>query len=330
MCAWNASSGSPPDEETLSAERRALNLFVEGAAAHQIRVDSVAQSQFRSATLRDCIRLTEPQSETDLLMIVGAVLKEFETYRELTERTIEARQTHWRQLASMLLHFIGPVCELDNESVLWLSAIHQLNAAKTQLDLETLRGNLHKYLTNGLREKEARAGKKVEVQDRSVANDNAAGLRGGGAAIEHLRTMIANARPGYVCLFRLSCLDVVGERFGDEGIQDCLMAVSAFLIEHLRIEDSVYHWSEASLLAICDRKIREEVLTAELNRILSRNRDFTIHIGERTIMLRIPILLEIYSIAEFETAEDLQNLALLRNRAISSLSPAKSHSRSNA
>ena len=98
------------------------------------------------------------------------------------------------------------------------------------------------------------------------------------------------------------------------------MAVSAFLTQNLSSEDSIYHWSESSLLAICERRIREDILTAEWNRVLGRNRDFTIRIGGRNIMLRIPIALEVFSISQMGSADDLK--AVLAERgAMSSCSP---------
>jgi GGDEF domain-containing protein len=189
-----------------------------------------------------------------------------------------------------------------------------LTTAVTADEILSVGADLSKAFLKSREERVAIQTAAEEEQDRSVANDNAAGLRGGGAAIEHVRKMISGARPGYVGLFRLNCLDVVGERFGQEGIQDCLMAVSAFLIESLRKEDSVYHWSESSLLAVCDRKIREDILSAELHRVLSHNRDFTIQIGNSRIMLRIPIELELFPITLFESAEDLQKLSARRGR----------------
>jgi hypothetical protein len=86
------------------------------------------------------------------------------------------------------------------------------------------------------------------------------------------------------------------------------MAVSAFLTQNMRSEDTIYHWSESSLLAVCDRKVREDILSAELNRILSRNREFTINIGDRAVMLRIPIELTLFPVTQFVSAEDLLHL----------------------
>jgi hypothetical protein len=202
---------------------------------------------------------------------------------------------------------------INIESDGWIGIGNELAAAATEDDILALRAKLEKLFDRQGTEA-ARNVIQEEEQDRSVENNNAAGLRGGGAAIEHVRSMLASSRPGYIGLFRLSCLDVVGERFGPEGIQDCFMAVSAFLIENLRREDSVYHWSESSLLAVCDRQIREEILAAELSRMLARNRDFTLHVGNRSVMLRIPVDLSLYPISHFSSADDLQKLPPGRSR----------------
>jgi GGDEF domain-containing protein len=133
-------------------------------------------------------------------------------------------------------------------------------------------------------------------------------VRGGGAAIEQVRRLMVEERPFCIGVFRLNCLDVVGERFGQEGIQDCLMAVAAFLTQNLSSDDSIYHWSESSLIVLCERRIREDMLNAEWNRVLARNRDFTIRIGGRNIMLRIPISLELLPVSQINSADDLQRL----------------------
>jgi hypothetical protein len=231
------------------------------------------------------------------------IVREFETYRTDSEAALDGRMREWRQLTGMLMNFLAARDDVNLKSELWTSITVELTSAITVEEIQVLRTKLQKLFQYSSEDAAARQANLEEEQDRSTANDNAAGLRGGGAAIEHLRSMIAGSRPGYVGLFRLSCLDVVGERFGLEGIQDCFMAVPAFLIENLRTEDIVYHWSESSLLAVCDRKIREDILVAELNRVLARNRDFTISIGDRTIMLRIPIELQLFPVSQFGCAD---------------------------
>jgi GGDEF domain-containing protein len=310
MCAWRQSA----NPETPSAERRAIGLLIEVAATSLLPIDMAAYHRFRSAILRDTIDLTEPQSESDLLNSVGNIIRGFKTHHTEAEAALEARQKAWRHVVAMLMLQVADRDEIDQQSDSWQAMRLSLTTAVTADEILSVGAELSKAFLKSREERVAIQKAAEEEQDRSVANDNAAGLRGGGAAIEHVRKMISGARPGYVGLFRLNCLDVVGERFGQEGIQDCLMAVSAFLIESLRKEDSVYHWSESSLLAVCDRKIREDILSAELHRVLSHNRDFTIQIGNSRIMLRIPIELELFPITLFESAEDLQKLSARRGR----------------
>jgi GGDEF domain-containing protein len=326
MCAWRNNEARSTEPAACAAERRALGLLLEGAAINLPQIDPDLHRRFRSGILRSSIAITKPQSEPDLLGTVASLVREFEAYRVDCEAEIESRHKEWRQLAVALMHLLAARDSVDQKSELWAKITSSLVAAVTTIEIESVRGTLQKLFHLSGEEQAAKRVEEADEQDRSTANDNAAGLRGGGAAIEHVRSMIASSRPGYVGLFSLNCLDVVGERFGPEGIQDCLMTVSAFLIQNMRSEDSVYHWSESSLLAVCDRKVREDILAAELNRVLARNRDFTINIGERAIMLRIPIDLQIYPITQFATVEDLQNLfkpRRLPERAASDRGPSR-------
>jgi GGDEF domain-containing protein len=288
--------------------------LLESAVTCLLPIDPAAYRRFRSAILRDSLDLAEPQSDEDRLQSVTNITREFKTHLSDSEIALQGRHKAWQHTTAILMLLLADRDRIDLESTPWLNIRKALSATVDAEGIHTLGNELQRFFLKSREEVATRQAVEEEEQDRSVANDNAAGLRGGGAAIQHVRRMIADSRPGYVGLFRLSCLDVVGERFGQEGIQDCLMAVSSFLIENLRREDTVYHWSESSLLAVCDRKIREDILSAELNRVLSHNRDFTIQIGNSTIMLRIPIDLELFPIEIFQSAEDLLSLSPKRIR----------------
>jgi GGDEF domain-containing protein len=114
---------------------------------------------------------------------------------------------------------------------------------------------------------------------------------------------------GFIVLIRLSCLEVINQRFGKEAVEDCLMAVSAFLTASLHSDDAIYHWSDSSLLAILQGRPSEQILAAELQRIASQNRDSSINVAGRTIMLRIPLAFELTPISRLRTADDLYRLS---------------------
>jgi len=117
---------------------------------------------------------------------------------------------------------------------------------------------------------------------------------------------------GFVVFFRLGFLEVIGERFGMEAVQDSVMAVSAFLTSSLRSDDAIYHWSDSSLLAVVHSQANEQTLTAAMRRIVDNNRDITIQIGERNIMLRIPMEFEVTPIQNLRAADDLFKLSQAR------------------
>jgi GGDEF domain-containing protein len=308
---------NPSKPAGLDAERRSIGALLTGVANYQDQFDVTAYQAFRNAIFRTSLNLAEPQTEQALLHEVNAAVQQFQVCHESNTTALKAREKEWRQLTGQLLHLLALRDHIDEKSEAWSKICVEQMKAATAGEIHELRTSVLALFERTEAEAVARQTAFLEEQDRSTANDNAAGLLGGGAAIQHVRTMLAESRPGFVGLFRLSCLDVVGERFGPEGIQDCLMAVSAFLIESLRREDVIYHWSESSLLVVCDRKVREDILAAELNRVLARNRDFTIKIGQRLIMLRIPIDLKLIPISEIGSADNLHDL--LTDRTASAL-----------
>jgi len=150
---------------------------------------------------------------------------------------------------------------------------------------------------------------RLRTADCSTANDNAAGLRGGGSALEHLRKIMGDGGDGFIVLFRLSCLDVISQRFGPEAVEDCLMAVSAFLTAGLQSDDSIYHWRDSALMAILQGRYSEFIVSAELVRIISQNRESSINVAGRPIMLRLPISFEVTPINRLKTADDLLKIS---------------------
>jgi GGDEF domain-containing protein len=86
------------------------------------------------------------------------------------------------------------------------------------------------------------------------------------------------------------------------------MAVSAFLTHNLRSGDAIFHWSDSSLLVILEGRPNEQILTAELQRIIAQNREITVTIEGRNVMLRIPLDFVLTPIGFLRNAEDLYKL----------------------
>ena len=188
-----------------------------------------------------------------------------------------------------------------SESSRTLTSSEEINAYQ-----ETLDEYLRPRRTEG---GEAAASAVLKAANLSTNNDTATGLRGGGAAVEQLGKELSRGSSGFVALIRLSCIDMVFERFGMETVEDCLMSVSSQLTADLHNDDNVYHWSDSSLLAILTGRSCEEHVVAELERSSARNRDITVTVRGRVIMLRIPLVFELAPFSRFQCAEDLHKFS---------------------
>lgn len=300
---WGPST-SERNEQAPKIER-CLTFLAEGAASGMLEVDAPSYKAFRENVSALARKIGDRGSDDDNLPVVKDILREFDTYRQFAEAQVRDRQNGWRTLVSALLRDLLTTMGIDPASAGAAPLVQRVGSLLTGEEIQAYRVLLADFLRLGGNAKASA----LRVADRSTANDNAAGLRGGGAAVEHLRRILSRNGSGFIVLFRLGCLDVIGERFGPEAVQDSLMAVSAFLTHTLRSDDALYHWSDSSLLAVLESPASEQILSAAMQRIVNNNRDITVKMGERAVMLRIPLTFELTPVAHFNTAEDLLKLS---------------------
>jgi GGDEF domain-containing protein len=211
-------------------------------------------------------------------------------------------------LAATLLHELLANLGIRATSPSASPLLGQVGQLTTAVEIEACRASLEEFLRPGGAAGSHAAALQLRKADRSTANDNAAGLRGGWAAIEHLDSVMKAGRHRFVTLFRMSCLDVINQRFGMDAVEDCLMALSAFLTHSLHGDDRIFHWTDSLLLAILLKRPNEQIVTAELQRIANQNRDITINMTGRIVMLRIPLAFELIPIERLHTADEIGRL----------------------
>ena len=294
------------EEAAAPTVERFLTLLVEGAAAGVPEVEPEAYRVFRAKVEELARRLPDRLPDEEKLALIQSILREFTSYRNGAETALREQQAAMRSMVSMLLGELLANLGVDPasaEAVPLLQLAKRLNNAG-EINAWREKFNLFLHPLNGKGPAEKMAAR-LRAADCSTANDNAAGLRGGGSALEHLRKIMADGGSGYIVLFRLSCLEVISQRFGPEAVEDCLMAVSAYLTAGLQSSDSIYHWSDSALLAILQGRPGEAILSAELERIMAQNRESSINVAGRTIMLRIPLTFEVTPISRLRSADDL-------------------------
>jgi len=306
--------GPNPAEKTgvkLPNPERVLTMVVEGTARGVPEVDGEVYKEFRDNVEQLALQLPDRLPEEAKLGQVRAVLQVFEVYRKRSETELHNRTAGWRSLTSFLLREILNSLGIDPSAPNAAELLRTVASAASAEHIQAFRDRLEKFLHPTGADSAPAEASQFRKADHSTANDNASGLRGGASAIEHVRRIMESGSKGFIVLFRLTCLNMINQRFGSEAVEDCLMAVSAFLTQKLQSDDVIYHWSDSSLLAILQGRANEQILTAEIERIVMQNRETSVTIGGQATMLRIPVIFDITPIERLKSADDLYKITLL-------------------
>jgi GGDEF domain-containing protein len=295
----------------LPNPERVLTLIVEGTALGVPEVDVETYKEFRANVARLALQLPDRLPEEEKLAQVRLVLREFENYRSRSEAELRNRTTEWRTVVGFLFRELLGSLGIDASTPNPSGLIQKLAGVTTAQNVQEFYDRLEVFLHPAGAASAPAEASQFRTADHSTENLNASGLRGGGSAIEHVKRLLEGGEKAFIVLFRLSCLNMINQRFGAEAVEDCLMAVSAFLTESLNSDDAIYHWSDSSLLAILQGRANDQILTAELERIAMQNRETSVNIGGRATMLRIPITFDLTPIERLKSADDLYKITLL-------------------
>lgn len=287
---------------------RMLTLFVEGAAMNMPEIEGASYKQFRQEMARLALLVPDRANESEKLVVVREMVQNFENYRNASREHQRERLGAWRALTCFLLrsYLERMQIKLTNPEV--QSLLKRPLEIQESQEIKDYLARVQVYLLPPSSGKSDDDAMSLAAPNLSKSNDNAAGLNGGGSAVAHLERILAEGGKGYIVQFELGCMDVIGQRFGLEAVQDCLIAVAEYITHSLHGDDMVYHWSDSRLLAILQGRANEMILTAELNRLSGHNRDFMVQVGGRTIMLRIPLSFETIPFSRFKSADDLYKL----------------------
>lgn len=287
---------------------RFLTLLAEGLAVNMPDIGNDSYREFRSNLSRLALQIPDRLPDEDKLKIIQGIIHEIERYRKAVDDEFRERRSGWRALATMMLRYILGLLNIDPVSTEAASLLQRTASLLHGAETQAFRILLTDFLR--LNDQSNSSGTNSSLRDasRSVSNDNATGLRGGGVAVKHLKDIIAKDIQGFIVIFRLGCMDVIEERFGVNAIQDSLMAVAAFLTHSLRNEDTVYHWSDNALLAILPSTASQKAMLAAVQRIVDSNRDITIQVDNHTVMVRIPLDFEVFPINLLRSPDDLYKL----------------------
>ena len=312
-----ACESCPPGKEQASGQEllaapaadQHLALLIEKAVLNVPDVDTKAYKAFCANVGRLAPQLPDLPLNAGDLAVMREIHREFGHYHKCAEIATRNLISGWRTLVSKLLFELLSMVGVDSTSA---DAAPLVQGVGTLLTGEEIQGYfilLSDFLRLKSIEGQAPGNTQLKAANLSASNHNVTGLRDGSAAIDHLRDILDVGGQGFIVVFHLGCLDSIKERHGVEAMQDCMMAVSAFLTRNLRSDDTIYYWNENSLLAILQSPATEHIITEAIQAIVDKNRDITTRIGAKVVMLRVPLIFELTPISRLHTAEDLYNLS---------------------
>jgi GGDEF domain-containing protein len=309
MAGFGRSPSEAKGESAPLVFDRCLTLLAQGAAQNMPEIDGETYNAFRKKISEEAMQVPDRLPVEDKLAQIQSIVREFESYRKGAEGALKDRQSGWRALVSMQLKELLERVGVDAGSSDAAPLLAKIAGLETGEQIQEYRERLRNFLHPSGAEQGIPVGASLlKAADRTTENDNAAGLRGGGAAVEHVKRIMEHGSDGFIAIFRLGCLEIISQRFGMEAVQDCLMAVSAFLTANLHSDDAIFHWSDSSLLVVLEGRPSEYILAAELHRIIAQNRETTVIIEGRNVMLRIPLDFVLTPIGFLRNAEDLYKL----------------------
>jgi response regulator RpfG family c-di-GMP phosphodiesterase len=136
-------------------------------------------------------------------------------------------------------------------------------------------------------------------------HEGPAGLPGPTQARSQLAPLLGVDKLSYVVLFKISMLQTVEQRYGEEAAGEYLNSVAQFLIQTLRSDDRLFHWNRDVLMALVRRQISPGALRMEFERLTLGSRGQVMNVNGKSIMMACPITFDLLPVSQFSTLDDM-------------------------
>ena len=131
------------------------------------------------------------------------------------------------------------------------------------------------------------------------------GLPGPTQARKHLAPLLGVDTLSYAVLLKLSMLQTVEQRYGDEAAGDYLNSAAQFLVQALRPDDKLYHWGRDVLMAVVRRNVSPGAMRMEIDRLTLASRGQVMNVNGKSIMIACPIAFNLLPVSQFSKLDDM-------------------------
>ena len=109
----------------------------------------------------------------------------------------------------------------------------------------------------------------------------------------------------YVVLLKLTVLQTIEERYGEEAAADYMNNAVQFLMQALRSEDRFFHCGRHVLMAVLRRKMPLGAVRMEIARVTSTCREHVMEVNGRSIMIATSIAFEMLPVSQFTSFNEM-------------------------
>jgi len=125
------------------------------------------------------------------------------------------------------------------------------------------------------------------------------GLPGPSQAREFLTPLFGADHQTYVILFRLTMLETIEERYGEEAGADYLINAAHYLTQSLRSDDRLFHWGRYVLMAVVRRTVSPAAVRMEMARLTLAPGDQVLDVHGRNIVVATSIGCDFKPVSQF-------------------------------
>lgn len=245
-------------------------------------------------------RLSECSTLDEKFLALQQTLYEIHRYQESKAKDLRKPEFTWRALAATLL------CALFTPH-----DAKRLSAGKDRLLGEAMLRDLNDGVDTF--EGAMRSQPEQDVENRPWVDEwrpsfeaelNPTSLRCGDAALSRVEELLQRGAKGFAIVFRLGCLDVVGERFGLEALEESVRAVTGYLSESIQRYGELFYWNESTFVTVVETRAPEKSFRTTIVQIVNNNRSAFVQVGDHLVLLQMPLEFEMFSILGMKSAKE--------------------------
>ncbi len=135
--------------------------------------------------------------------------------------------------------------------------------------------------------------------------DSPTGLPGPTQARTRLAPLFRVDLQAYVVLLKITMLQTILQRYGEEAAGDYLNFAAQFLMQSLRPEDKLFHWERDVLMAVVRRQMPAAALRMEMDRLTRSSGGCVLDVNGKKIMTTCSIAFDLLPVSQFSTINEM-------------------------